>query len=151
MAFDLYSKTRTVDFGGIQAANSSTTSLTEEYVGDAYNGLLVISHSGSTDGLSNISVRTSVTSNFTASDGTAAELTQVSLDSTGADLTITSNEITSKVSNGTYVFNVRKLQPYVNIKLHEDTSGTDSFCVVLVATTLGEAPAAYSDATSGNY
>ena len=70
---------------------------------------------------------------------------------TGANLTIASDAVTDVMSNGTFVFNVRKLQKYVNIDFDVESTGTDDYCVILVATTLGEAPAAYSDSTVGSY
>jgi len=148
MAFDLYSKSRTVDFGGAATTPNAAVWGSEMFIGDAYDGILYVNLESASDEMSNISVRVSATSDFNASAATCASaaVNAIVSDCVGTP-TITGGKINASdgVADAQYVFYVSKLKPFVKIYGAGDSGENGEMTAVLVATNLGEAPHKYSD------
>ena len=150
MALDLYSLSRTVDFGGPATSPSTATFGNEEFIGDAYDGILYVKLENASDGLSGLSLRVSATSNFTASSADKAKVDAITLDC-DATPTVSDDSISTGTGASAYVFYVSKLAPYVQLYASGDCGKNGQMHAVLVATNLSEAPAQYSDNTANNY
>jgi len=138
MAIDQISTKRTVQIlrPTLHSSTLSSTanlSGTEQDVGGAYNGLLVVGAYVGVSGFSGMALYTSSEASFTEAAGNRVTLTDCTSDST-SNLTLSTNEF-SIAASGIYVFQCTNLKRYVNFEYTSDDS--DSILSVSVVTDHG--------------
>jgi hypothetical protein len=124
-------------------SDSDNQSGTQIDVGNAKRGILIISLTKGTTGLTGIGVYSDETTGFVEAVANRLSITQDTVNST-ATVTVTTNEF-DLAATGIYVFDVRNLQRFVNVEFDGDDADS-IMSMVFIATDLHEAP--YSAAQS---